>query len=331
MQKRFQIFVSSTYADLKEERQKVIQTLMEMDCIPAGMELFPAADEEQFEFIKRIIDDCDYYLLIIGGRYGSLTSEGISYTEKEYEYAVSIGLKVLAFVHEKPEEIPVGKSEIDQALREKLDDFRTKVSDSRLVKFWSHATELPGLVSLSLSKTIKLYPAIGWVRANNIASEDLLVDVNTMRKENDALKLKLKNLQSVEPPPELNLASMDEFYEIRVSWSGTYAGSETFKVSWSTLFSIIAPSLMEHPFDQKVSSILAEGMYKKERKDSSIPFHIEVEKEDFETVRVQLSTYGLINVEYKKATQGEMALFWSLTPKGEQLMLQLRTIKATEN
>jgi len=63
MDKRYQVFVSSTYADLKDERRRVIQTVMELDCIPVGMELFPAADEEQFEFIKRVIDDCDYYLL----------------------------------------------------------------------------------------------------------------------------------------------------------------------------------------------------------------------------------------------------------------------------
>ena len=87
MDKRYQVFVSSTYADLKQERQHVIQALIEMDCIPAGMELFPAADEEQWEFIKKVIDDCDYYLLVIGGRYGSVTSEGISYTEKEFDYA----------------------------------------------------------------------------------------------------------------------------------------------------------------------------------------------------------------------------------------------------
>ena len=89
MDKRYQVFLSSTYTDLKEERQKLIHALMEMDCIPAGMELFPAADEEQFEFIKRIIDDCDYYIVIVGGRYGSLAGGGISYTEKEYEYAKS--------------------------------------------------------------------------------------------------------------------------------------------------------------------------------------------------------------------------------------------------
>ncbi|MGV4033752.1 DUF4062 domain-containing protein [Citrobacter freundii] len=82
MDKRYQVFVSSTFTDLEEERKHVIQTLMEMDCIPAGMELFPAIDEGQWEFIKKVIDDCDYYLLIIGGRYGSVAEDGLSYTEK---------------------------------------------------------------------------------------------------------------------------------------------------------------------------------------------------------------------------------------------------------
>lgn len=40
MDKRFQVFVSSTYEDLQEERREVMQALLELDCIPAGMELF---------------------------------------------------------------------------------------------------------------------------------------------------------------------------------------------------------------------------------------------------------------------------------------------------
>ncbi|MBU1319360.1 MAG: DUF4062 domain-containing protein [candidate division Zixibacteria bacterium] len=176
MDKRYQIFVSSTYADLKEERSKVMQTIMEMDCIPAGMELFPASDEEQFEFIKRIIDDCDYYLLIIGGRYGSITNEGISFTELEYDYALSLGLKVIAFLHSEPNKISVEKSDIDPALRQRLQNFRDRISTGRLVKFWKNADELPGLVALSLTKTIKAYPAIGWVRANKATEIQNLKD-----------------------------------------------------------------------------------------------------------------------------------------------------------
>ncbi len=196
MDKRYQVFVSSTYADLKEEREKVIHTLMEMNCIPAGMELFPAADEEQLEFIKRIINDCDYYLLIIGGRYGSVTDEGISYTEKEYEYALERKIKVIAFLHKNPEQIPVNKSEQKSELREKLENFRSKVDKTRLVKYWQNIEELPGLVAPSLASTIKLYPAVGWVRADKVSSEELLTEINELRKKNEQLQKELSEFKS---------------------------------------------------------------------------------------------------------------------------------------
>ena len=84
MEKRYQVFVSSTYQDLQEERKEVMQALLELDCIPSGMELFPASNEDQWSLITRVIDDCDYYLLIIGGRYGSCNEEGVGYTEMEF-------------------------------------------------------------------------------------------------------------------------------------------------------------------------------------------------------------------------------------------------------
>src|SRR5689334_3442258 len=112
---KYQVFISSTFVDLPEERQAVFQTLMKMNCIPAGMELFPAADEEQFEFIKKVIDDCDYYIVIIGGRYGSVTADGVSYTEKEYDYAVAKGIKVIALLHKNPKLIVADRTELDPA------------------------------------------------------------------------------------------------------------------------------------------------------------------------------------------------------------------------
>ena len=198
MDKRYQVFISSTYADLKEERTKVIQTIMELDCIPAGMEIFPAIDDDQFNFIKKVIDDCDYYLLIIGGRYGSLSDDGISYTEKEYNYALARGIRVIAFVHENPDTIPLGKSEKGEALRDKLKQFREKVTTNRLVKFWNVAEDLPGLVALSLSKTIRTYPAIGWVRANSVNNVELLQELNELRKVNERLNFELQQYQIAE-------------------------------------------------------------------------------------------------------------------------------------
>jgi hypothetical protein len=159
------------------------------------MELFPAADEEQWNFIKRVIDDCDYYLLIIGGRYGTVTAEGISFTEKEYDYAVERGLKVIALIHGAPEQIPSGKTERDPEALAKLSKFRDKVATGRLVRFWTQLGELPGLVALSLNKTIKTYPAVGWVRANSIANTEALSELNDLRKRNAELEVQIAQLQ----------------------------------------------------------------------------------------------------------------------------------------
>ena len=224
MNKRFQVFVSSTYADLKDERSRVIQTLMEMDCISSGMELFPAADEEQFEFIKKIIDDCDYYLLIIGGRYGSTTDEGISYTEKEYEYAIEKGLKVVEFLHQEPDSIPVGKTDKNPALAERLETFRKNVQTNRLVKYWKSAEELPGLVSLSLSKTIKTYPAVGWIRGNSSASTEILEKLNSLRKLNDELRVQLAAASFDKPDPIANLADLDDTFEMHGTLRNSFQG-----------------------------------------------------------------------------------------------------------
>jgi hypothetical protein len=161
MDKRYQVFVSSTYEDLKEERQEIIQALLELDCIPAGMELFPAADEDQWTLIKKVIDDCDYYIVIVGGRYGSLSSSGISYTQMEYEYAVMQNKPVIGFIHKNPESIPAGKTERTEEGRAKLDSFR-KLVQKKMCKHWSTPAELGSAVSRSVVKLIKNHPAVGW-------------------------------------------------------------------------------------------------------------------------------------------------------------------------
>lgn len=329
MNKRYQVFVSSTYADLKDERQRVIQTIMEMDCIPSGMELFPAADEDQFEFIKRIINDCDYYLLIIGGRYGSTTSEGVSYTEKEYDYAVSIGLKVIAFIHHNPDEIIVGKTDKDPQLADRLSDFRSKVETGRLVKFWKVAGDLPGLVSLSLSKTIKTYPAVGWARADQLGSNQLLNEINDVRKENQDLRLALEQSQIIEAPALSNLAGLSDSFTIRgqlkprinTSWRPW-----VISISWGKIFALISPHLLSCPNDAHVMLGLKKAVLASEGISN---YESRLEDQDFQTIKIQFTALGLVKIQYLQTTQGGMSLFWSLTPTGEATMTELRVIRST--
>ena len=146
MDKRFQVFVSSTYDDLREERQEVMQALLELDSIPSGMELFPAANDDQWTLIKKVIDDCDYYLVIIGGRYGSRGPNGKSYTQLEYEYALSKDKPTIAFLHQNPGNLPLarfsGASESNMAMssRDRINEFGGTVTRSAGLAFPCRST-----------------------------------------------------------------------------------------------------------------------------------------------------------------------------------------------
>lgn len=314
MDKRYQIFVSSTFVDLQDERSKVMQTLMEMDCIPAGMELFPAADEEQLNFIKRVIDDCDYYLLIIGGRYGSQNDAGVSYTEMEYDYALERGLKVIALLHGSTDSLPVAKSERSPEGQEKLRLFREKVSKGRLVKFWEDAAVLPGLVALSVGKAIKAYPAVGWVRANTVTNVQALSELNELRKQNAMLEKDLQQLRKTNAPRIQDLASLDEACTLHADLR-TRAGLERNvprRTTWRVLFAGLAPLIMTD---------LSEGFVKDQitRLVFGDYSSYDLVDLDFQTIKVQFLAHGLI--EFPRGS-------WRLSKRGVEVMLEVAAVRA---
>lgn len=321
MDKRYQIFVSSTYSDLKDERRKVIQTLMEQDCIPAGMELFPAADLDQFEFIKRIIDDCDYYVLIIGARYGSMDANGVSYTEKEYDYAVSKDIPIMAFLHKDIASVPIGKADTEESLRKKLDTFRKKVETGRLVKYWSNADELDALVAKSLPKTIKMFPRTGWVRANLQTSAEALHEINLLRKENaqlTAFKEKyIKEHNYIE-----DIADWDEEFEVHYMDALSKTKRKKYiSNTWQEWFRIIALEIERH--ESVYGRTDSFGLELELAIKNNYTKHaIVVDFDDKERVMYQLLGYGVIE---KRANA--VVSYCTLTSKGKSLLIQMMSIK----
>src|SRR5882757_10073220 len=133
LDKIYQVFVSSTYLDLVEERQAAIKAVVDLGHMPSGMEGFPAIDMGQLQYIKTVINQCDYYILIVGDRYGSLAPDGISFTEKEYRYAVKRRLKVIAFVKEQADSSTLEENMNPQQLKRYL-AFREEVTKNRIIK-----------------------------------------------------------------------------------------------------------------------------------------------------------------------------------------------------
>lgn len=92
----YQIFISSTFEDLKEHRKALIDEILRLGHIPSGMELFSAGDLDEFEVIKRAIDQSDIYIVLLGAMYGSIrdgSNPPLSYTQMEYEYARNVAKK----------------------------------------------------------------------------------------------------------------------------------------------------------------------------------------------------------------------------------------------
>lgn len=330
MEKRYQIFISSTYSDLKDERNKVMQTIMSLDCIPAGMELFPAMDEEQFDFIKRIIDDCDYYILIIGARYGSMDENGVSYTEKEYNYAKEKGIPIMAFLHNDISSIPMGKADTDTKLIKKLEKFRKTVETGKLVKYWNNPDELNAQVAISLPKTIKVFPRTGWVRANLQTNAESLQEINSLQKELVELRSKFQKedaaIKTLENTLKDKIAGLDTSIDITgINKRYDRSIKKDVKTKWTVRLSfhdifyklglyLLDEDLSDTQLRNKISKISFEAT----GKDVDNYERCQIELKCFQRIKLH---FQLLELLEKSQNHESNSIYWRLTGNGKNLIL----------
>lgn len=195
MDRVFQIFIASVDADLKE-RQAVGNTLAKAGYMPAGMESFPVTDQQQLDYIKRIIDRSDYYIIIVGRRYGALSDHELIFAEDTFAYARSKDIPILAFFPENPGNIADDTIEPDAPLREKLDAFKARLKTGRIVEFWSNENDLCMKVVMAVATAVNLKPGVGWIRGDQAINPKLLQELEKLRIENADLRQKLADLDS---------------------------------------------------------------------------------------------------------------------------------------
>lgn len=345
MEKRYQVFVSSTFRDLEEERREVMHALLELDCIPSSMELFPAANETQWNLIKKVIDDCDYYVLILGGCYGSIGPEGISYTEMEYRYALSTGKPTIAFLHRSPGKIIADKSESSVEGKEKLRAFREAV-EKKLCKPWESPQELGSVVSRSLIQLIKSTPAVGWVRANELADREATMELLQLRRRVEELQTELSRARISAPKGAERLAQGDEEHPIKFSFAAiaprddeSIYQSSSFSPTWNEIFARIAPLMIHEATEPELKTAL-DGLAQTKNSerlkvDMKFAHHVlhsfHIRQDDFQTIKVQLRALGLIAKSDKARSVKDSGTYWTLTPYGDEIMTQLRAIRRNED
>lgn len=342
MEKRYQIFLSSTYVDLKDERLEVMRALLELDCIPSGMEYFPATNDDQWSFIQELIDQCDYYIVVVGGRYGSTSEDGLSFTEKEYRYAVEKGIPVIGFLHAHPENVPQGKSEANPDARKKLIAF-CELIRTKLCKEWSSPAELGAVVSRSLTQLIKRNPRPGWVRSNHLSSSEANEEILRLRqvidKKDDELgKRALARVASVEllaqGDDQVELSFVVSLIDPTLNYherTQRYTSERIF--TWDEVYKSFAP----HLITPSKLSIIKSGINRliKEREMDSVLERnpgmnlgaFLVLDSSLQLVIIQFTAMGFVEVFNAIDNDGKTYKQVNLTPSGHQYLISVSAVK----
>lgn len=330
MEKKYQVFISSTYTDLIEERREVMEALLQMNCFPVGMEYFNASDESQWEIIKKLIDDCDYYVLIVAGRYGSVDeATGKSYTQMEFEYAVSQGKTVLRFVHDKIGDLKADNVESTDEGKKKLNAFRQEVM-KKYCKMWHTSDELKSQVILALNRQFSTNPQTGWIKADQVSSEQANKEILKLKEENEQLRATIAQYEEMSPVGIENLSQGEDIYSL--SFNYHYSLSEyrvtDYKMTWNEIFGVLAPYMVSESEEWALVNHLNDFITQKAKDRFKKEVHlVKVDDSDFQNIKVQLIALGLITESVKKRSTKDQHTYWTLTKYGKKQMFMLKAIK----
>jgi hypothetical protein len=348
-EKREQVFVSSTYTDLVAERHAVTQTLLKADCIPAGMELFPASDSDKWNLIRRVIDGCDYYLLVLGGRYGSIDpDDNLSFTEKEYDYAKQTGKPVMAFLIKDVGALRVDQTDDDAAKKEALLAFRARVESFHTVSYWVTGDDLAGKVALALLDARRNYPAVGWVRGDHAMTPEIQTEIAELKIKVADLTKELEEARAEKHIVPDWTAGDDDPYSLQIQIDyyrsgdmkdgkipyGTqkYFRYERVAPSWNTIFAHLAPVMLneatETELDEALDSFALDQFFENEKsltpQESGSVQEVTAVAGELENVIVQVFTLGLITQGTRNRTSSDSNKYWKLTPAGQDQAMRLR-------
>lgn len=334
--KRYQVFVSSTYSDLQSERRLLTQILPVLGCLPCGLELNPSG-VSAWAAIKKLIDESDYYVLLVGSRYGSLSPSGVSYTHMEYVYAATKQKPILVLMHEAPETRAIELQEKTPEGRLKLRDFRLLLQRG-LTAGWTDERSLEMALRQHIPQLIQSRPMPGWVRANQVSNPQL-------ERENQALKQRLAELEQERDlwlgkgeGLATSMAQGQDLFEVAYRCKAYAAGnceevSVRSQLAWNVLFLSFAPYMSQPQHEDFIAAKLAERVQEVALKDvqatrpkTHAVTDITLAPLCFNTIKLQFRTLGLI----RRVPRPEDArVWWQLTTAGEKHMTALMAVRKT--
>jgi hypothetical protein len=279
MTKKYRVFISSTLDDLKTERRELAKLIAGLGHIPVSLEDFEDGDRDHLRFIRKNIEESDYFVALTAYKYGS--PEGKSARpEAEYTYAVKKGVPVIALVIDEKARWKASKKDKEEGAVKALERFKRKLA-AHPRAFWTNTADLRQKALDILIREMNLNPRTGWVPASRAVEAAVANEFARLSRENEDLKIRLR-LQSGGAMGEIR-EQMKKALKIlalnKISLSFYYHPGETWENTrgfrYLRLFKLLVPELSPGKTTAEISrflgKILNPDLERAVRKDYPVP------------------------------------------------------------
>lgn len=258
LDKRYQVFITTSGKEMQPERMIVSQTLIGMGFFSWGLEQRTPLSTA---FARRQIDDCDYVLLLLGSQYGEQSVSGVSYMHLEYIYAVTKQKPVIVFLHEAPESRDATLQESRAELKEKFYEFRNQLQrEVEQVVTYRTLRDLELSVRSYMPQMLERYPVVGWVRPQNI---------QVLQDEIDRLKTQLAQVKHSQAPkeadpfltlPKVSIHDVFNFdYRVHAYQDGNFKEMNPVReMTWIEILKVLSVEFRQKTPEDSFSKVLNE-------------------------------------------------------------------------
>ena len=352
--KRYHVFISTTGSDMQPERQVLTQTLASLGFFSWGLE---ARTPLTTAFARRQIDDCDYFVLLLGSCYGELSASGVSYVHLEYIYAITKQKPILVIIHESPDSRPLDVQESTKDGKRKFEDFRRQLQRERdMVVTFREPRELEVILRHAMPQLTQRYPSLGWVRPNDAPMQALQLENERLRHKNVQLMATAGRVRSIAGSPsaldeessatgeepgvlEVSIVRGDEImsfdYRVHAYQDGNFRELRPRRqMTWNELLVAVGPGFSPPAPEEKFARLLNEYLNIAALRDAQ-----ETMPRAHATARCQINVRALhaIKVQFKNnqwivpvGRDARHHILWGLSALGEERLNQLLAGKGLE-
>lgn len=324
LDKRYQVFISTSGAEMQPERIILSQTLVGMGFFSWGLEQRTPLNTA---FARRQIDDCDYVVILLGSQYGEQSVSGVGYMHLEYIYAVTKQKPIIVFMHEDPASRDPSLHDTKPELQEKFKEFRQLLQqEADQVFCYRTLRDLEMAVRLNMPQMLERYPVSGWVRPQN---------TQALHDEIDQLKAKVAQLErdggtrEVDPFLSLPKVSMHEVfsfeYRMHAYQDGNFKELKVQKrLTWAQLLAILGSTFInptpEEFFSKRMKEYLNETGLADARAEMPRAHAVaraQINIRALHSLKLQMRQNDWI---VPSGRDDRQRLLWQITPKAQKLL-----------